>query len=248
MSGELLEPGATEWQAVTAMSRKAALAAAACVFALSVVAGVSSARDSRTFQVATVAYVVDGDTIDLRGGGRVRLVQIDAPEVRERECYARRATGALRALLPPGATVALIPDARLDRVDRYGRLLRYVFRHGKNLNLALVARGAATVWFFAGERGRYATALLADARKARREHRGLWGACNAVWDPYGPATTRYKATRTSGRRCDASYPTVCIPPPPPDLDCSDVPYRNFDVRPPDPHHFDGDRDGRGCEG
>jgi uncharacterized repeat protein (TIGR01451 family) len=47
--------------------------------------------------------------------------------------------------------------------------------------------------------------------------------------------------------CDPSYPTVCIPPPPPDLDCSDIPYRNFTVLPPDPHGFDGNRDGIGCE-
>jgi hypothetical protein len=47
--------------------------------------------------------------------------------------------------------------------------------------------------------------------------------------------------------CDPSYPTVCIPPPPPDLNCADVPYTNFKVLPPDPHHFDGDKDGIGCE-
>lgn len=47
--------------------------------------------------------------------------------------------------------------------------------------------------------------------------------------------------------CDPSYPTVCIPPPPPDLDCTDVSFRNFKVLPPDPHHFDGDHDGVGCE-
>ncbi len=47
--------------------------------------------------------------------------------------------------------------------------------------------------------------------------------------------------------CDPSYPTVCIPPPPPDLDCADIPYRRFTVLPPDPHHFDGDHDGIGCE-
>jgi hypothetical protein len=49
------------------------------------------------------------------------------------------------------------------------------------------------------------------------------------------------------QRCDPSYPTVCIPPPPPDLDCRDIPYRNFVVRPPDPHRFDRDGDGIGCE-
>jgi hypothetical protein len=51
----------------------------------------------------------------------------------------------------------------------------------------------------------------------------------------------------SGGACDPAYPTVCIAPPPPDLDCADVPYRNFRVLPPDPHRFDGDHDGIGCE-
>jgi hypothetical protein len=47
--------------------------------------------------------------------------------------------------------------------------------------------------------------------------------------------------------CDPAYPTVCIPPPPPDLDCEEIPYRRFEVLPPDPHKFDRDRDGIGCE-
>jgi hypothetical protein len=48
--------------------------------------------------------------------------------------------------------------------------------------------------------------------------------------------------------CHPSYPDVCIPPPPPDLDCADIPYRRFRVLPPDPHNFDGrDDDGIGCE-
>jgi micrococcal nuclease len=48
--------------------------------------------------------------------------------------------------------------------------------------------------------------------------------------------------------CDRSYPDVCIPPPPPDLDCSDVPHRGFRVIGDDPHRFDRDRDGIACEG
>ena len=48
-------------------------------------------------------------------------------------------------------------------------------------------------------------------------------------------------------RCAAEYPTVCIPPPPPDLNCSDISYRNFRVLPPDRHNFDTDGDGIGCE-
>ncbi len=48
--------------------------------------------------------------------------------------------------------------------------------------------------------------------------------------------------------CDPSYPDVCIPPYPPDLDCGDIPFRNFRVIPPDLHKFDRDGDGIGCEG
>jgi IPT/TIG domain-containing protein len=50
-----------------------------------------------------------------------------------------------------------------------------------------------------------------------------------------------------GGGCDPAYPTVCIPSPPPDLDCGDIRFTNFRVRPPDPHGFDGDNDGVGCE-
>lgn len=61
-------------------------------------------------------------------------------------------------------------------------------------------------------------------------------------------TTQPTNTPTTKPTCDPSYPTVCIPPPPPDLDCEDVPYRRFKVLPPDPHRFDGnDNDGIGCE-
>jgi micrococcal nuclease len=47
--------------------------------------------------------------------------------------------------------------------------------------------------------------------------------------------------------CDPSYPDICIPPSPPDLDCGDIGVRHFAVYQPDPHRFDGDFDGIGCE-
>ena len=70
--------------------------------------------------------------------------------------------------------------------------LRYVWRGGANVNVELVRRGAATVWFYDSERGKYASRLLAAARQARAERRGFWGACKAVWNPYEPATTSSK--------------------------------------------------------
>jgi hypothetical protein len=59
-----------------------------------------------------------------------------------------------------------------------------------------------------------------------------------------PATT---TTTVPASDCHPSYPTVCIPPPPPDLNCGDIPFRRFAVVPPDPHGFDTDSDGIGCE-
>ncbi len=126
---------------------------------------------------AVVAAVIDGDTIELRNGKRVRLVQIDAPEAGEGECYSRRSTEALREILPVGAQIRLVADPKLDKRDRFGRLLRYVFEGKTNVNLALVRQGAASVWFFDGDRGRYANRLLRTAEAAKAEGLGLWGAC-----------------------------------------------------------------------
>ena len=47
--------------------------------------------------------------------------------------------------------------------------------------------------------------------------------------------------------CDTSYPDVCIPSPPPDLNCGDITDKNFKVVSPDPHGFDREVDGIGCE-
>ncbi|MGF1646520.1 MAG: hypothetical protein ACFCVF_06330 [Kineosporiaceae bacterium] len=63
----------------------------------------------------------------------------------------------------------------------------------------------------------------------------------AVWASAAPAAPSPRPG------CDAAYPDVCIAPPPPDLDCGDIPHRRFRVLAPDPHNFDSDRDGVGCE-
>jgi len=208
-------------------------------------AGVS-ARHSHAF---TVRRVIDGDTIKLANGRSVRLLQIDSPELQEGECYGAQAKQALSRLLRPGSLVRLQTDPKLDTVDRYGRLLRYVIRRGTNLNVQLVRVGAASVWFYDGVRGRYAGRLLAAAAAARKAGRGLWGACpGTVFDPTHGVNTGLATGSAAASGCDPSYPTVCIPPPPPDLDCGDISYTNFTVLPPDPHHFDGNHNGVGCEG
>jgi micrococcal nuclease len=137
-----------------------------------------------TSPTGTVARVLDGDTIVLTDGRHVRLVQLDAPETDENECYADEAKRTLETLLTPGSHVAIELDPALDHVDRYGRTLAYVERNGTNINLALVRQGAAAPWFFHGDRGRYASTFLQAAHEARKHHRGLWRACpQTILDP-----------------------------------------------------------------
>jgi endonuclease YncB( thermonuclease family) len=208
-----------------------------------------------------VERVVDGDTIALGSGTVVRLVQIDAPEVRGSECYADEATATLGELLPPGTAVRIETDPALDRRDRYGRLLAYVFRNGENVNKTLVERGAASVWFYEGDRGRYAGDLLEAAEEAQAAGRGLWGACEVTLDPFAGVGTRAFAEAAApppppppldsldgAGDCHASY-EPCLPVVG-DLDCADVRALGkapVGVSGSDPYRLDGDADGAGCE-
>ncbi len=140
-----------------------------------------------TPRIFHVARVVDGDTIELVDGERVRLVQIDTPEVYfGAECYGEQASAITRRLLPPGTAVSLAFEPATDRVDQYGRLLRYVIRARDrlNVNVYLVRIGAAAPYFYGGRRGEYARLLDRLARRARALRLGLWGRCPHV--PYDP--------------------------------------------------------------
>jgi micrococcal nuclease len=147
----------------------------------------AGARLPRSGTSARIEYVVDGDTVQLTSGRRVRLVQIDTPEVyNSPECYGEQASKITKRLLPPGTAVRLYREPKTDAVDAYGRLLRYVFRarDGLDVNVQLVRVGAAAPYFYDYRRGRYASELVRLARRARARHLGLWGRCPGTpWDP-----------------------------------------------------------------
>jgi endonuclease YncB( thermonuclease family) len=144
--------------------------------------------------VDRIDHVTDGDTVVLRNGQRVRLVQIDTPEVFfGAECYGPQASATTKALLPAGTRVRLVAEPATDRIDQYGRLLRYVIRasDGVDVNIRLVAVGAAAPYFYAGRKGEFANRLEALAKLAKAKKLGLWGACpRTVYDPYHRVTTR----------------------------------------------------------
>jgi endonuclease YncB( thermonuclease family) len=123
-----------------------------------------------------VEWVNDGDTLTLTDGAKVRLVQVDAPELTT-DCYGRPALQELIDLAPKGTHVTLVGDPALDDRDQYGRLLRYVFVDDRNVNVELVERGAASPYYFRNERGRYADELDVAVDEARDSRAGYWGAC-----------------------------------------------------------------------
>jgi endonuclease YncB( thermonuclease family) len=164
---------------------------------------------------ALVTQVIDGDTIELDGGERVRYIGIDTPE--EGESGFEEATQR-NAELVEGKTVTL-DVCEEEPEDSFGRTLAYVIVDSTVVNEVLLVEGLAVPLFIPPCGSETAECY------------------EQITPPPPPPPTN----------CDPSYPTVCIPPPPPDLDCGDIPYSNFPVVGSDPHGFDGDNDGIGCE-
>ena len=135
-----------------------------------------------------VRRVVDGDTLELQGGERVRLIGIDTPEVHESEKLhrdARRSRQDIRAIkamgersweftkgLAEGKAVRLEFD--VEKRDRYGRFLAYVYlADGTFLNAKIVEGGYASLMTFPPN-VKYANLFLRLYREARQNRRGLW--------------------------------------------------------------------------
>ncbi len=171
------------------MARPLPILGAVLICALAVLGGCAEDEVSVSRE-AIVQRVSDGDSFVLRGGARVRLLQIDAPELGDGECYGREARQELERMLRPGDTIVLESDPRLDRSDRYRRLLRYVLLLKVNVNVELVRRGAATPFFRGDVRGRHADELLDAVGAARDARRGMWGACRVFWTPQRQVETQ----------------------------------------------------------
>lgn len=187
--------------------------------------------------MATVVHIIDGDTIDVNLNGeivRVRYIGIDAPELNE-PCGPE--ASAANAFLVAQQTVRLVKD--VSEQDSFGRLLRYVYVGSRFVNAELVKQGLA-------EPVRYppdtAQSVLLESITAVSPN------CQQTATPTpNTAPIPTAAPTAAAQNCAPSYPTVCIPPAPPDLDCGDIPHRRFQVLQPDPRRFDRDKDGIGCE-
>jgi len=128
---------------------------------------------------AHVRRVIDGDTVELRDGRLVRYIGIDAPEVRRRdgeqwvvdpEPYGREAAEANRQLVE-GKTVRLEYD--VERFDRYGRLLAYLYVGDQMVNAALLQAGDAQLLTIPPN-VKYVERFRQLVAQARAAGRGLW--------------------------------------------------------------------------
>lgn len=155
-------------------------------------------------QQAPVVNVVDGDTIDVLVDGqelRVRYIGIDTPESvdprRPVECFGREASQRNRELVE-GKAVGLERD--VSQMDRFGRLLRYVWLdpsagsgQARMVNATLVEEGYASASTFPPD-VRYAELFAGLEEEARAAGRGLWG----------PACATPQPPPTAGGPCDFS--------------------------------------------
>ncbi len=121
---------------------------------------------------ATVERVIDGDTIVLTDGARVRYLLVDAPEVGT--CYAAEATAYNRTLVL-GRPIELAYDVECE--DRYHRTLAYVTAGGVDVSRELVAHGYARVLHIPPNGSARIGEMQALEASARARRLGLWGAC-----------------------------------------------------------------------
>lgn len=207
-------------------------------------------------QSAVVTRVTDGDTIVVAVNGvqaRVRYIGMDTLEPNDPDLALRRmadaATAANRAMVD-GRAVILERD--VSETDRFDRLLRNVWVRLDDgalvlVGLELVRQGFAQLDTFPPD-VKYVDVLRAVQSDARAAQVGLWAAALSEPIPVPTPKSLLDPGATGRAGCDDSYPDVCIPAYPPDLDCGEITERNFIVRGPDPHGFDRGGDGLGCEG
>lgn len=126
-----------------------------------------------------VKRALDGDTIELTNGRKVRYLLVDTPESTsgKDECYGAEAA-AFNADLVVGQTVHL--DYESDCEDMFGRLLAWVKVADREVNSLLIERGYGCVLYLAPIGEDRVDDLKALQSQAKQAKKGMWGACAEV--------------------------------------------------------------------
>jgi micrococcal nuclease len=125
-----------------------------------------------------VARVVDGDTIELESGLKVRYLMMDTPETTggKNECFGANAA-QFNSDLVLGKTVQLSYDVECE--DRFGRTLAYVTVGGVEVNTLMVERGFGCVLHIPPNGDDRAAEFEALEDAAKADSKGMWGACGS---------------------------------------------------------------------
>lgn len=128
---------------------------------------------------AKVTRIVDGDTIELDDGRKVRYLLVDTPETTggSTDCYGQNAK-TFNTDLVLNKTVELTYDVQCQ--DRYGRTLAYVFVDGQEVNRLMIQRGYACVLHISPDGDDRLAEFQALQLEAMRAKAGLWGSCNPL--------------------------------------------------------------------
>ncbi|MBI1846861.1 MAG: thermonuclease family protein [Candidatus Rokubacteria bacterium] len=173
---------------------------------------VTPASEAGPLLEADVVHVDDGDTVDVRIGGRderVRYAGIDAPEIAHGPTPGTRGgreAASANAALVAGRHVTL--EVAAQPRDRYGRLLAYVWRDGVMVNAELVRLGWARVMTIPPNT-RYRQVLQTLQSEAQRAGRGLWalgGAGLSVGTRQSPHARSARWRRGPPARSSAASP------------------------------------------
>ncbi len=152
-----------------------------------------SSPKTSTNQSIKVVRVIDGDTIEIEGGQKVRYIGIDTPELvdprKPVQCFAQEASLKNKELIE-GKTIELEKD--ISETDKYGRLLRYVYLpaeasakagvDGVFVNDYLVREGFAHASSYPPDI-KYQEQFSQAEQEAQEFNRGLWGKCTGVNQP-----------------------------------------------------------------
>jgi micrococcal nuclease len=163
------------------------------------------AASTTTGENATVARVIDGDTIQVKLSKgeteKVRIIGIDAPETvdlrKSVQCFGKEAAAKMKKLLTR-KKVILVKNPAEDR-DKYKRLLRYVELKDEDIGATMIREGYAFSYkLFPHPRLEEYNAL---EQQAREDKKGLWGEkCN----PTGGTT------QSSASSVQSSVSSSCI--------------------------------------
>ena len=167
-----------------------------------------------------VTQVIDGDTIRINEHS-IRFALSSAPELGQTN--GEKAREFIGDICPVGSE-ALVDEDDDQTEGSYGRIIAVIYCNDRNLNSELLDSNL----------GHIASEFCLKSEFSS----SFWAQKHGC-----PGDLEFE----DSEKCDPSYPDVCIASPPPDLDCGDITYRNFTVLQPDPHRFDGNYDGIGCE-